>query len=144
MITEELETTAFPLVNRFFRDNLHKGKARSNERVFILRDEGKIVAALRACPKANGYLLRSVWVDVNRRQKGFGHSLVSQTLKSLEPAQCWCYPYDHLLSFYQALGFLLVTPDQVPPEIASPYLSYRNKGQQLLLMTYIPPSQTGS
>ncbi|WP_062269649.1 GNAT family N-acetyltransferase [Endozoicomonas arenosclerae] len=136
MTPEELQPVAFPLANRFFKENGHKGKARSNERVFILRDGKPIVAALRATPKADGYLLRSVWVQIGRRSEGLGSQLVKTTLEQLSPSPCWCYPYNHLEAFYAHLGFQKTSPDEAPSEISGPYLSYLNKGESFLLMAY--------
>ncbi|MGI9276902.1 MAG: GNAT family N-acetyltransferase [Endozoicomonas sp.] len=135
---EKLDSIALPLVNRFYRENGHKGKARSNERVFVLRDRGRILAALRACPKADGYLLRSVWVAVTSRKQGYGSILLQQSLSQLGNSQCWCYPYSHLKLFYQLSGFQEVIPEQAPEEIALPWQSYRGKGENFLLMGYSP------
>ncbi|MGI9283067.1 MAG: GNAT family N-acetyltransferase [Endozoicomonas sp.] len=136
MTVEELTPVAFPLANRFFKENGHKGKARSNERVFILQVDRSIVAALRATPKANGYLLRSVWVHREKRSKGLGSQLMQTVLATLSPAPCWCYPYDHLTGFYEKLGFQKVSPDQVPSEIGKPYLNYLERGESFLLMSF--------
>ncbi|MRI34856.1 hypothetical protein EOPP23_17910 [Endozoicomonas sp. OPT23] len=135
MILEELDSVQFPLANRFFKANGHKGKARSDERVLILRDNGNIVAALRACPKKQGYLLRSVWVAINRRGEGLGSLLTEKALKRLN-SDCWCYPYPHLQSFYENTGFSLQETDQVPEDIAVPFENYRNKGESFLLMAF--------
>ncbi|KEQ17937.1 GNAT family N-acetyltransferase [Endozoicomonas numazuensis] len=126
--------TVFPLVNRFFKENGHKGKVRPDERVFILRHDNTIVAALRATPKANGYLLRSVWVHREMRSKGLGSRLMNSVLESLSPAPCWCYPYPHLSAFYEKVGFNITEPARVPSEIAAPYLAYRDRGESFLLM----------
>lgn len=131
---EELSPEMFPLANRFFKENGHKGKARSHERVFVWRENGKIIAALRACPKANGYLLRSVWVSIALRRTGLGSQLMQESLKRLSPSPCWCYPYSHLEAFYQRLGFHTMEANSVPEEIASPWLNYQSRGEDFLLM----------
>ena len=131
---EELAPTAFPLVNRFFKANGHKGKVRSDERVFVLKHNQQIVAALRACPKAKGYLLRSIWVATQQRGQGFGLTLIRAALTCLSPAPCWCYPYNHLRDFYLKAGMTLLAPEQTPLEIRSPWESYNRKGHDFLLM----------
>ena len=133
-MVEELESIALPLVNRFYRENGHKGKARSDERVFVLRDQGRIVAALRACPKADGYLLRSVWVATDRRRKGTGTTLLNCVLSKLGSFPCWCYPFDYLEAFYQRSGLQQVPPEQTPDEISSVWVNYRARGERFLLM----------
>ena len=143
---EELQPVAFPLVNRFFKANGHKGKARSNERVFALRKEGKIIAALRACRRSEGYLLRSVWVAVPERGCGYGLELVRHSVQALSvqplseqaspPARCWCYPYSHLEHFYTLAGFKELPASCVPDDISAPWLSYKKNGQGFLLMEH--------
>ena len=135
MTVEELSPLQLPLVNRFFKANGHKGKARSNERVMVLKEDGGIVAALRACPTSQGYLLRSVWVDTQRRGEGVGSQLLNWALPVLN-SDCWCYLYNHLMGFYEKSGFVVVEPEQVPEDIAKPYLNYRSKGQSFLLMAF--------
>ncbi|OED40306.1 hypothetical protein ACH42_16820 [Endozoicomonas sp. (ex Bugula neritina AB1)] len=137
MKTEELPPIRFPLVNRFLKDNGHKGKVRGNERAFILRnDQGKIVAALRACSKTEGYLLRSVQVDRTLYGKGYGSRLVKEAALMLMPAQCWCYPFRHLQHFYEECEFQQCSPQEVPEDIRGPYERYVQQDQGLLLMVF--------
>lgn len=131
---EELQPVAFPLVNHFFRANGHKGKARSDERVFVLRQNGSIAAALRACPKGEGYLLRSVWVSINQRRTGLGLRLTRKVLQALQPSPCWCYPYAHLEPFYLQAGMTVLSPEQVPDIVALPWRRYQEQGHDFLLM----------
>ena len=139
MRTEELPSLLFPLVNRFFKENGHKGKARGNERVFVLKgSDGQTLAALRATPKQNGFLLRSVQVDRSRYGEGLGSQLVSDTLTMIAPAICWCYPFDHLQHFYESCGFQICSPEQVNDDIKGPFQRYTQQGQKLLLMTSSP------
>ena len=126
---QALAPIAFPLVNRFFKTNGHKSKAKGNERVWVLR-QGEIVAALRACPKAHGYLLRSVWVSRAQRREGLGTTLLQHALRELPT--CWCYAYAHLERFYERAGFICVNPEQTPADIRKPYRRYQQQG--LLLM----------
>ncbi|MFK0572362.1 GNAT family N-acetyltransferase [Endozoicomonas sp.] len=138
----ELDHLAFPLVNRFFKENGHKGKARGGERAWIARNEqGVIVAGLRASPKSAGYLLRSVWVSGNARRQGIGSRLLNQTMKdmkSLASATCWCYPYSHLETFYRRAGFIFPEIESIPSDILQPYQRYQQQGQDFLLMARFP------
>ncbi len=136
----ELDPQAFPLVNRFYKQNAHKGKAKGGERVFTLYNNGTIQAALRALPMADGYLLRSVWVAVAERNKGLGTILLKQVTCQLSRTSCWCYPYPHLDLFYQQAGFKKAGIDTVPEVIADLYLSYAVKQPGLLLMIAQPQS----
>nr|WP_286198113.1 GNAT family N-acetyltransferase [Salinisphaera sp. G21_0] len=136
---EELNPIAFPLINRFFKENGHKGKASSEERVWVARcAKGNIIAGLRASPKSDGYLLRSVQVASNAQRKGIGSFFLSEVLKNLNAVNCWCYPYVHLELFYQRAGFFSPEPDSVPSDILAPYLRYRQQGHTFLLMARCP------
>lgn len=139
LTVEELTPIAFPLVNRFFKDNGHKGKASGDERVWVVRcSKGNIVAGLRASPKSEGYLLRSVWVGRNAQRKGIGSFFLREVLNDLGSIHCWCYPYAHLELFYQKSGFFSPEPDSVPPDILAPYLRYQQQGHDFLLMCHCP------
>ena len=136
----ELPALMLPRVNRFFKANGHKGKAKSHERVFVLEQGGRITAALRACPEADGYLLRSVWVASHMRSQGLGTALLTQAVGQLGLSPCWCYPFGHLKRFYQQSGFIEADINAVPATIASRYLTYSHKHQGLLLMYNRLPS----
>ena len=86
--------------------------------MFVLRsDRSLIVAALRATPKENGFLLRSVQVARTEYGKGLGSQLVRETLAMIHPAPCWCYPFSHLQHFYEVCGFQLCAPEDVNDEL---------------------------
>ena len=135
------------LVNRFYRANGHKGKCGRDDRVFVLKSEGTgtssvIHAAIRytAKPKPESsdqhyWLLRGLWVEGNSLRQGLGGQLLEESLKGFrEPV--WCYPYEHLIRFYQNHGFLSVDPGQAPENIASSWQAYQRRGEDFGLMVY--------
>ena len=131
----QLSQEQFPLVNRFYKANGHKGKARGNETLYVMRETQDIIAAVRLCPKRDGWLLRSLWVAKSRRGEGIGTMLLHNVLATPEHHPCWCYPYDHLKAFYQAAGFQQQPADEAPEQIREPFEAYQAKGNHLLLMT---------
>lgn len=139
LTVEELNPITFPLVNRFFKENGHKGKARGDERVWVVRDQqGDILAGLRASQKPAGYLLRSVWVGNHVRRQGIGSLLLTATLSDLKSETCWCYPYPHLETFYMTAGFVFPVIESVPADIMEPYQRYQQQGNDFLLMACFP------
>ncbi len=132
----KLPQEQYPLVNRFYKANGHKGKARGNETVYVIRDSQTIIAAARLCPKRDGWLLRSVWVAETQRGEGIGSKLLREIMAISENHPCWCYPYDHLEAFYAASGFTVLSADEVPDDIRGPFETYRQKGSRILLMGY--------
>jgi len=126
----------YPLVNRFYKANGHKGKARGNETIYVIRDQQMIVAAVRLCPKQEGWLLRSLWVARERRGEGIGSILIKDVMARPEHTPCWCYPYDHLTAFYESAGFILLTVKEAPEDISGPFEAYQKKGNRILLMGY--------
>ena len=137
----ELNKQQFPLVNRFYKENGHKGKARGGERVFTLTVNGSIQAALRACPDADGYLLRGVWVAISQRNQGLGSALLKNVLTVLSPKPCWCFPYGHLKAFYQRAGFSEPKATEVPTAINTRYQGYKVKQPGLLVMSHCTPQE---
>lgn len=97
-----------------------------------------IVGALRLCPIKDSWLLRSMSIDSRYQRKGFGLLMLAQIKQDLQQKHCFCFPYTHLLSFYQQAGFSLITEEQASDEIRALYRQYKEKRDNILIMQYQP------
>ncbi|MCL6269370.1 GNAT family N-acetyltransferase [Sansalvadorimonas sp. 2012CJ34-2] len=125
------------LVNRFYKANGHKGKCSREDLVFTAQNKSKIAGAVRYIPKADGFLLRGLWVDEQLRGNRIGYQLLQFSVKHLH-AKIWCYPYQHLIGFYNSCSFVEVEAGDVPTVIGDPWHSYQRRGETFGLMQYMP------
>ncbi|ARU54962.1 GCN5-related N-acetyltransferase [Oleiphilus messinensis] len=134
-LVERLAPIQFPLVNRFYKEAGHKGKARGDDVVFVLKAHGIIRAAVRLCPVEGRLFLRGLWVMPEFQRQGLGSVLMQQVIEQyLQGRYCWCYPFAHLEVFYSQFGFKVVAPESVPECIAGPYTAYTRAGKAILIM----------
>lgn len=134
VVTEE----ELHVLNRFYKRNGHKGKASNKDHAYWLKEDKKILAAVRFTPTADGILLRGLWVDKAFRQQGIGSTLLQACRPYWQGQDCYCFPYQHLQDFYTKLGFS--SPNASTPLFFLQQLTrYQQRGEKILLMQYQPP-----
>lgn len=125
----------FPLVNKFYKACRYSGKAVRGETVFALKGAQGLVAAVRLEPKSGGwYFLRSMCVSPELRGQGLGSQLLHGLAEFLNQHPCYCYPFDHLQSFYAQAGFQLQEPQLAPAEMQEAFQRYTLQGRKIILM----------
>lgn len=108
---EELEVRhmpdeAFGVVNRFYKSQGDKSKAKRGEVVIAVYHGDLLAAVMRLLAKTEGwYLMRSVCVANDLRAKGIGSFIVEKGLESIDVNGCYCFALSHLDGFYSRLGF---------------------------------------
>ncbi|SDU09291.1 GNAT family N-acetyltransferase [Halopseudomonas salegens] len=104
MRIEILPALQLPLVNRFYRAQGSRMRARGQHQVWVLRDP-EICCALCLEPIAEGFWLTSLCTAVERRQQGLARQLLGASLSNCKgPVWLFCAP--ELGSFYQRHGFV--------------------------------------
>lgn len=132
---EQVEAISLPLVNRFYKSCRYSAKAGRGERVFVLREEQQILAALRLVPKPEGfYFLRSMCVHPDYRGQGLGSRLLLGLISVLDQNPCFCYPFSHLEAFYGQIGFTRREPKSLAAFIREPYQRYCDQGRDIVVM----------
>jgi predicted N-acetyltransferase YhbS len=105
-------------VERFYRHELRREvPLESGQDVFVAREGGVLVGALRLCSEAGTLVLRTVVVAERRRGRGIGRALLARVSEAIGRRECWCFPWTHLEDFYGAIGFRQVAPQEVPPAL---------------------------
>jgi predicted N-acetyltransferase YhbS len=105
-------------VERFYRRELGREvPLESGQDVFVAREGGVLVGALRLCPEAGTLVLRTVVVAEARRGRGIGRAMLALASEAIGRRECWCFPWTHLELFYGTIGFQQVAPQQVPQEL---------------------------
>ncbi|MYM62777.1 GNAT family N-acetyltransferase [Pseudomaricurvus sp. HS19] len=141
---EQLPVVQYPLVNKFYKDTGYGGNAGREELVYVVRNPGGIVAAVRLQPKSDGWLfLRAMCVAPQLRGQGVGRLLLQGLGELLSSQAVYCYPFDHLVSFYTAGGFQLLDAEQQPAGLQSlPHFMtealqrYQQQGRKVCLMVH--------
>ncbi len=138
---EQLPVLQYPLVNKFYKDTGYGGKAGRDELVYVVRGPAAIVAAVRLQPKGNGWLfLRAMCVAPALRGQGVGRLLLQGLGPLLASRPVYCYPFEHLISFYGDGGFRQPGDESlqagVPHFMAEALQRYRQQGRKVCLMVH--------
>jgi len=133
---KQAEHYSLPLVKQFYKKNGMRAQAPRGETIFVATKGTQLIAALRLSPAGNDYLLRSMCVNAELRQRGIGSYLLQQIQGELNAIECYCFPYSHLVSFYAASGFALVDIDTAPAAIRDKFQRYLNNGKDICLMKH--------
>ncbi|PID42704.1 MAG: GNAT family N-acetyltransferase [Proteobacteria bacterium] len=135
-----LSDLEIPLANKFYRSHGFRGKARRNEDCAVVRDANQSVIAC-GCLRNHGSfrLLAGVAVAETNQRQGVARLLVRRMSERFD-SQTYTFPYDHLMAFYQSLGFAVVHPEGQITPLTDLYQSYRKQGRSILMMQYLPDS----
>lgn len=129
----QLQKEHIPLVNQFYKQVYKKGLANKSEQVFVLKTT-QILCAARLKEVQGSLLLTGVACLEEHRKQGLASLLITHLLTTQQ--QCiYCFPYPHLQTFYQKLGFTLYPPEQLPEKLGIQYQRY-NSRKTLLCMVY--------
>lgn len=119
-----------------------RAQAPKNEMVYSARlkqQSGQpLVAALRLSPLGDDFLLRSMCVATERRRQGIGLQFLQGLQPVLTTHRVYCFPFSHLVAFYQQAGFTLIDPEDAPAGITDKFLRYLNNGKNICLMQHQP------
>lgn len=141
-IIERIPPMQFPLVNRFYKETGYQGTARGNDIVFVLREHGKIIAAVRLCPGNEGehdwLLLRGLWVRPERQRRGLASALMTHVVSYITNRKVWCYPDKPLEHFYARYGFETIDPVSMDSFILGPFEAYIRAGREIVTMVRKP------
>lgn len=135
----QMNELSLPLVNRFYKNCRYPAKAGRGERVYCLRQNGKILAAVKLMPKSfeqeNWLFLRAMCVLPELQGKGLGKLFLDE-LKCHFDLPIYCFPFDHLEAFYEYVGFSRPNSGEtLPPAMLEGLQRLLAQGRKVLLMT---------
>ena len=137
LIVKKWTEENFRAVNKFYRSQKHKGSASGDEQVFVIYQAEDIIAAVRLVPYPNYFWLRGLYVKSELRGQQLGSLLLRQVHKEIQEP-IYCFPYEHLLSFYSASGYTLFDVQDMPQALQDLYKRYSGKGAAILNMGIHP------
>lgn len=88
----------------FYRHVGYDGEVRARDRVFVAREAGEIVGAVRLCTEWNEKVLRGMQVSPGWQQRGVGTKLLEVVVTALEGQSCFGIAPRRLDTFYLRRG----------------------------------------
>ena len=132
----QLPLIKYPLVNKFYKLNGARGKAKSSEQVWVAK-QLDIIAACRISPLGGARLLCGVLVCSAERGRGVASQLISLTCQQ-EGAldNLYTFAYVHIAPWYASLGFKAICSSEAPTVVSDKLALYVKQGRKLVLLKY--------
>jgi N-acetylglutamate synthase-like GNAT family acetyltransferase len=108
------------------------------DKILVARADGELAGVVRLCTEEGVAVLRGLQVRAGFQRQGIGSRLLAACGPWLSLREAFCLPYTHLVDFYAAAGFVLVSSEALPGFLARRLDSYLAKGQQVLAMRRHP------
>ncbi|AWB66818.1 N-acetyltransferase [Saccharobesus litoralis] len=134
-----LEPVKLPLVNKFYRANNGRGSAIKSDLIWVARKHNDIVGTLRFSAQQDAWLLTGVLVSELYQGQGIGTHLLGSALNKLDQfgaKPVYTFPYQHLVPWYQKLGFCCVEVENLPSLLLAKLTAYRRQGRNISAMEY--------
>lgn len=135
---ERAEAADRASVLRLYRAVGYEGGLHEHDRVFVVRDAGDVVAAVRLCEEQGVLVLRGMYVAEAQRGKGIGKRLLARVAREIGPVECWCVPYRDLVEFYGREGFREAERSSVPRFLEARRRRYERNGAPVTVMCRPP------
>jgi citrate lyase synthetase len=129
---EILNPIQLALVNKFYKANGARGKAKGNERVWVVKQQ-QIIAAARIADISGCDFLTGVQVDKALTGNGIATRLIVELLKCQQD-RCFTFPYTHLSQWYERLGFVKVASIDLPKPLQMRFERYKGQGRDIVCM----------
>ncbi|QRV25515.1 GNAT family N-acetyltransferase [Marinomonas foliarum] len=134
---EQVPSLWFPLVKKFYQAHYPSGKPNKADPIWVIKDKGVILCAVRLKRIADNQLLTSMITDPNFRKLGLGSHLISSIHPALNEMPTYCFALTHLVPFYIANHFTTISVKMLPEELSSRFRTYTAQGRKLTPMCYI-------
>ena len=136
-IPEQVPSLWFPLVKKFYQEHYPSGKPNKADPIWVIRDKGKILCAVRLKQITNSQLLTGMVTEPIHRNIGLGSHLINGIHPALDEKNTYCFAFTHLVPFYSANHFTTISAEMLPSELASRFRAYTTQGRDLTPMRYI-------
>ena len=134
---EQVPSLWFPLVKKFYQSHYPSGKPNKADPIWVIRNNGKILCAVRLKQFTDAQLLTAMVTEPSHRNMGLGSHLIHNIHNALSTKQSYCFAFSHLVPFYQANHFTVISASILPEELRSRFQAYTPQGRNLTPMRYI-------
>lgn len=135
----QIPTIEIPLVNKFYKGNNARGKAKRHDNVWVAKTT-EIIAACKVQTIGSHYLLTGLMVSKPWRNKKIGQMLISRLLINQEKS-IYTFPYISLVPWYLSLGFKQIELSEIPDAIQEKFAVYHQQGRNISVLRYKPRSK---
>jgi GNAT superfamily N-acetyltransferase len=130
-------------LNRFYKENKDKARAKPSDLMFVAQDEDEQVrAALRLLPYQGFLFLRSVLTQAEYRGQGLASELIEfviqQQANSGVNLPIYTLPTPLAAPLYIRLGFKPIDRDEIPSELLASYRRFRQSDNGPTVMVIQP------
>jgi len=130
-------------LNRFYKENKDKARAKPSDLMFVAHDEEEQVrAALRLLPYQGFLFLRSVLTQAEYRGQGLASELIEfviqQQANSGVNLPIYTLPTPLAAPLYIRLGFKPIDRDEIPSELLASYRRFRQSDNGPTVMVIQP------
>lgn len=136
-----LSDMEMPLANKFYRNHNFRGKARRHDPCMVIRyGHNQIIACGSLRKLTDSQLLAGVAVAEDYRGRGVARLLLEHMAEAYD-GSTFTFPYQHLVLFYESLGYAEVPEAGLPSAIIDRFHTYQKQGRDIVLMHFQrPPS----
>ena len=114
---EPVASLWFPLVKKFYQAHYPSGKPNKAEPIWVVRQQGKILCAVRLKPFPESQLLKGIQ-------------------KQLSQTPTYCFAFTHLVAFYERNQFTVIPPEELPNTLQERFFAYSRQGRKITPMQY--------
>lgn len=97
-----------------------------DSRVVVARKDAHIYAVVRISPEEGVEILRGFMVHPDAQRQGLGTRMLQELENVMGALPCYCLPHSWLDGFYGQIGFEVIPPAQLPPEIYQHWQDLKN------------------
>jgi N-acetylglutamate synthase-like GNAT family acetyltransferase len=134
---EQVPSLWFPLVKKFYQAYYPSGKPNKADPIWVIRESGKILCAVRLKQFSGAQLLTAMVTAPSHRHLGLGSHLIHSIHNALAATPSYCFAFSHLAPFYHANHFTTIPVEMLPKELKSRFQAYTSQGRDLTPMRYI-------
>ena len=135
-VIRSLAPALFPLAKKFYKHFGQATKTNRQDQIYGVFSDNTMQACARIAPYGDARLLRGVFVAPDYRGQGLGSALITHALEKCSLNEVWTFPYTHLNSMYEALGFHRIAVENAPDTIQKAFKAYSDQGKHISLMRW--------
>ncbi len=126
----------FPLIPRFYKCHYPTSKPKKHDCIWVAENTKGIQGVVRFQQDDNYQFLTGMAIATEYRQQGIGHQLLNAVEKQCQKQPCYCFSYDHLVSFYEAHRFRVCEISDLPDALKIKWEELQKSKKNVTPMLY--------